>query len=215
MIDIYENLLKKYGNRGWWPVTKKGLVPCYCGGPGSDKERFEVIVGAILTQNTSWKNVEKAIVNLNKQKLVDVDKILKIDVRKLAELIKPSGYFNQKAERLKIVARFFKNNKVPSREELLELKGVGPETADSILLYAFDKPVFVVDAYTRRIFSRLGFLEEGASYDEWQELFHSKLKRDVRVFQEYHALIVEHAKQFCKKKAECEGCFLKSNCERY
>lgn len=218
MKDIYDKLIKKYGPQKWWPVTSRGLVPSYTGGPRNDKDRFEVMIGAILTQNTSWKNVEKAIINLNEASVLSVNGILKADDGKLKELIRPAGYFNQKAERLKMIAEFVKMDSISKlmdmdvselRMLLLSLKGIGPETADSILLYALEKPIFVIDAYTKRIFSRLGYLAEHASYDEWQSLFHSKLKKDVKIFQEYHALIVEHAKQFCNKKPKCDVCFLR------
>lgn len=198
--QIYYKLYKEFGPQHWWPVT-------------SDNTRFEIIIGAILTQNTAWKNVERAIFNLNKNKLIDVNKIIKINKNELAQLIKPAGYYNQKAERLKIVAEFIKNHKNPTREELLAVKGIGPETADSILLYAFDKPYFVIDAYTKRIFSRLGLCKENATYTELQELFHKNLKRDAKLFNEYHALLVELGKNCCKKKPECMKCPIKKFCK--
>lgn len=216
--EMYKILLEKYKPRKWWPTTAKGkLKPEYSGGPSDEKEMFEVIIGAILTQNTSWKNVEKAIIKLNKENLIDIEKIYSIDIEKLKELIRPAGYYNQKAERLKIIAEFLKNRTIKDlkklkitelRELLLSVKGIGPETADSIILYAFNKPIFAIDTYTKRIFSRLGILEESASYDEWQSYFHEQLEPSTKLFQEYHALIVEHAKQFCKKKANYDNCFL-------
>jgi endonuclease-3 related protein len=202
LLKIYNILLKKYSQQKWWPTTTR-------------HKKWEVIVGAILTQNTSWKNVEKAIANLNKNKLIDKNKINKINKNKLASLIKPSGYFNQKAERLKIAAEFFSKNKNPTREQLLEVKGIGPETADSILLYAFNKPFFVVDMYTKRIFSRAGFCGGKCSYDELQEMFHSSLPRKAGLFNEYHALIVELAKNHCKKTPECAGCPIARICKRF
>ena len=171
--------------------------------------------GKILTQNTSWKNVEKAIFNLNKEKLVDIKKIKKINLKKLASLIRPSGYYNQKAEKLKIAAKFFSKNKAPTREELLDVKGIGPETADSILLYAFKKPYFVVDAYTKRIFSRIGICRQDIKYDELQLFFHKNLQKDAKLFNEYHALIVELGKQFCTKKPKCKDCIIKNHCKRF
>ncbi len=210
MKNIYDILLKNYGSQGWWPLTPAGSLDSkhHQGKPKDDRDRFEIIVGAILTQNTAWTNVEKALFNLNKAKLLSMDAIKKADVETIAQLIRPAGYFNQKAERLKIIADFFSKNKNPTREELLNVKGIGPETADSISLYAFEKPFFVIDAYTKRIFSRLGFLDENASYEDWQQLFMTKLNPDVNVFKEYHALIVEHAKRNCRKKMECSGCVL-------
>lgn len=218
LISIYQTLLKTYGKQGWWPVTKENyLHPAYDDGPKNEKQQFEVMIGAILTQNTSWTNVGKAIFELNKHDLIDIDKIMEIDKEKLAELIRSAGYYNQKAEKLKIIAQFLKENPIKElekieteilREILLNIKGVGPETADSILLYAFNRPIFVVDAYTKRIFSRLEFFGEKASYDEVQKLFMENLEHDAKMFNEYHALIVCHAKQYYRKKSEHEKCFL-------
>lgn len=200
LINIYKTLNKKFGNSHWWPVISKN-------------KRFEIILGAILTQNTSWGNVEKAIENLNKNNLISVEKIRKIDQKKLAKLIRSSGYYNQKAETLKLIAKFLSKNKNPTREQLLSLKRIGPETADSILLYAFNKPVFVIDVYTKRLFSRLGVCREDVSYSDLQDLFMKNLKKDAKIFNQYHALIVRQAKQFCKKKPVCEGCILKKSCK--
>jgi len=217
MVEKIYKKLCKYGTQGWWPLSKGKLeTKHYNGSPVNDHDKWEIIVGAVLTQNTSWTNVEKAIYNLNKADLLRMDKLITTKTSRIAELIKPTGYFNQKAERLKIIAeyfdRHFKNKTIPSRSELLDVKGIGPETADSILLYAFDQPYFVVDAYTRRIFSRLGMIDEKASYDETQGLFMEAYKdlgdvEKVELFKEYHALIVEHAKRNCKAKAECSECF--------
>ena len=213
---IYKKLLKAYGKQKWWPTTLEGeLHPTYHGKMINDRQRFEIAVGAILTQNTSWKNVEKAIVNLNKNKLININKIKSTTKQKLAKLIKPSGYFNQKAERLKIVADFFSKNKNPTREQLLAVKGIGPETADSILLYAFSKPVFVVDAYTKRIFSRAGICDGKCGYDGLQEIFHDNLPRNARMFNEYHALIVELAKQRCSKRPNCKKCPISAYCKKF
>jgi endonuclease-3 related protein len=210
--QIYSLLYKSFGPQGWWPTTLENeLHPKHHGkAPKNDKERFEIIVGAILTQNTNWKNVEKAILNLNENQLLEINKIKKINKNKLAKLIRPSGYFNQKAERLKIIADFYSKNKNPSREELLAIKGIGPETADSILLYALQKPSFVVDAYTKRIFGRLGFKEK--TYDEFQALFHKSLQKKTKIFNEYHALLVELGKNHCKTKPMCDKCPLKKLC---
>lgn len=220
MQRIYDTLFKKYGKQGWWPLSKGGLETKHHNGkPVSDKDKFEIMVGAILTQNTSWTNVEKAIFNLNKAKLMSAENIAKAPVNKIALLIKPAGYYNQKAARLKIIADYFLKNKSiflleakKLRQELLQVNGIGLETADSIVLYAFEKPSFVVDAYTRRIFSRLGLLKEEDKYGEIQKLFESNLPSDVGLFKEYHALIVEHAKRHCRKKPVCEGCILKKRC---
>src|SRR3989338_3633442 len=209
-LDVYKTFLENYGAQLWWPTTPEGEVnPQYTGGSKTNKQRLEVCLGAILTQNTSWKNVEKAIVNLNSERLVDLEKIQKIKKERLEELIRPSGFYKQKAERLKTFADFIfgKNFSEVTREDLLKLKGIGPETADSILLYACEKPEFVVDAYTKRIFGRFGLinLEE---YQGVKEIFEKNLPKDVKLYQEFHALIVEHAKRFCKKEPECANCQL-------
>ena len=223
--QIHGILHKAYGNLNWWPTTLENeLHPKYHGKKLNDRQRFEIIVGAILTQNTSWKNVEKAIYNLNKEKLLSADKISKINIKKLASAIKPSGYYNQKAEKLKIFSNYllknyngilkklFSKNIPELRKELLSIKGIGPETADSIILYSAEKPIFVIDNYTKRIFSRLGFCNENCKYDELQELFMKSLKPDVKMFNNYHALLVEHAKNNCRKKPVCTGCLLSVNC---
>ncbi|HLD40815.1 MAG TPA: endonuclease III domain-containing protein [Candidatus Omnitrophota bacterium] len=204
--DIYQKLYRSFGPQSWWP----GDTP------------FEVIAGAILTQNTNWQNVAKAIDNLKKAKVLTPKKLHSLPQPRLAELIRPSGYFNIKATRLKEFLNFlFKNyggslKKMFSRpledlrKEILSVKGIGPETADSILLYAGGLPVFVVDAYTKRIFSRQKLLSEEADYHQVQELFTRSLKRDVRLYNEYHALIVRLGKDFCKKtKPRCEVCPIK------
>ncbi len=206
---IYARLLRAYGKQHWWPVT------------GANPE-LEICVGAILTQNTNWKNVEKAIANLRKAKLIDAKKLVDVKEKKLALLIRSSGYYNQKAKKLKEFARFVIEHgglkklfaKPELRELLLSVKGIGPETADSMILYAANKPVFVIDAYTRRIFSRLGPCSRNLTYHELQDLFHSKLKKDVKLFNEYHALIVMHGKDICKTKPQCEKCVLKKQCPK-
>jgi endonuclease-3 related protein len=195
----YNILSDRFGKQNWWPTT-------------TENRQFEIIIGAILTQNTAWKNAEKAIANLKKANLVDAKKILKTKKEKLAQLIRPAGYYSQKAERLKIIAKFYLENKNPAREQLLNVKGVGPETADSILLYAYSRPFFVVDAYTKRIFSRLGLIKT-RDYHEVQDFFHANLEKDEKMFNEFHALIVELAKRHCNKKPVCEGCPLKITCK--
>lgn len=212
---IYSILFEKFGSQGWWPLSKKELHPKHhAGSPLTDKDKFEIVVGAVLTQNTNWNNVEKALFNLNKAKLMDAKKIVNFDIKKLGGIIRPSGYYNQKAERLKIISKFFLENKNPTREQLLELKGVGPETADSILLYAYEKPEFVIDAYAKRICSRLFGFEKDMNYDELKDFFEDNLDKDVNVFQEYHALLVELGKKCCKKaKPLCDECVLLKICK--
>jgi len=222
---VYKKLFDAFGPQGWWPITADGETkPVHSGKePNNERERFEIIVGAILTQNTSWRNVEKAIENLNRERMVDVRRVANSDENYFAELIKPAGYYNQKAKRLKGFAEFllkkydgdtaklFSLDLKDLRSELLNLKGIGPETADSIILYAAEKPVFVVDAYTTRIFSRLGFTAK--DYDELQKLFMENLPRDVALFKEYHALLVNLGKNYCKKnKPDCNRCPLSDIC---
>ncbi len=200
---MYKKLYSYFGPQHWWP----GDSP------------FEVMLGAILTQNTSWQNVEKAIRNLKKHKLLNPRKLYKLEQQKLASLIRPAGYYNIKAKRLKYfldflfqsyggdIKRMSRVDKMVLRQELLSVNGIGPETADSILLYALNKPVFVVDAYTRRILLRHRLIKEGASYDEVQDLFTGNLKKDAKLFNEYHALLVRLGKDFClKKKGKCNIC---------
>jgi endonuclease-3 related protein len=202
LTEIYEVLLDQFGPQHWWP----GDTP------------FEIIAGAILTQNTNWANVEKAIANLKAADCLTPEGMHRLDVSRLAELIRPAGYYNVKARRLKsFVGWLFENyagelthldgvGTEQLRAELLAIKGIGYETADSILLYALARPVFVVDAYTARIAARHGLIDPGADYEQLRELFESNLPQDVRLFNEYHALLVRLGKQFCKPKAQCTGC---------
>ena len=205
-LKIFNILLKEYGPQGWWPV--KGEYHSHK--QKNKNEIFEICVGAILTQNTAWKNVEKALINLDP---ISPEKIKQLSDEKLKEAIMPAGYFNQKAAYLKIFTDYFLElKKTPTREELLSIKGIGNETADSMLLYAFNQPEFVVDLYTKRIFERLGLIN-AKSYSETKELFEKNLKKDQNLFQEYHALIVEHAKRFCQKDPKCQDCPLKDECD--
>ena len=219
---IYDVLLKEFGPQGWWPVTEKGkIAPEYSNGPKNETQQLEVIFGTILAQNTSWKNAEKAIINLNRHKLVDAKKILEIPDKELALIIRSSGYHNQKARKLKNFCNFLKKygyslknlfslKLADLREELLSINGIGPETANSIILYSAAKPLFVVDAYAKRIFSRIGFKE--GTYDGLQDLFMNNLQKDASIFNEYHALIVQHAKVYCKKIPACSSCPLRNGC---
>ncbi len=207
ILAIYNSLFAAFGEQHWWP---------------SDSP-LETCIGAILTQNTNWGNVEKAIVNLKKEKLISIKALHEIEEDKLAELIRPSGYFNIKSKRLKSFISFISENYGGSlqrffaeenvREILLEVKGIGPETADSILLYAGDIPTFVIDAYTKRIFSRLGLCAEDISYGDLQKLFIKHLPTESQIYNEYHGLIVRLAKEHCRKKPICNGCPLGKMCE--
>lgn len=205
LLDIYKTLYNTFGPQHWWP----GETP------------FEVSVGAILTQNTNWTNVEKAIKNLKEFNVLTAGKLHKLGTKKLASLIRPSGYFNVKAERLKSFLSYICNHYKGSmagmkkgdtqtlRKELLSVNGIGPETADSILLYALDKPVFVIDAYTRRVLRRHGLASDDMTYHELQALFHTSFPADVQFYNEFHALFVRVGKEFCRPKPGCEGCPLK------
>jgi len=205
LLRIYEILYRIFGPQHWWP----GDSP------------LEVSVGAILTQNTNWTNVERAINNLKRHGVMDIKRLHEIPVHELALLIKPAGYFNVKAKRLKEfigflvtnykgdMKRMAKEDTPILRDKLLGINGIGRETADSILLYAIGKPVFVIDAYTRRVISRHGITGKKRDYDEIQEIFHKNLPHDVRLFNEYHALFVRVGKDFCKPLPRCEGCPLK------
>jgi len=187
-LSLYKKLFKKHGKQNWWPISNQ-FKPA----------ELEICVGTILTQNTSWKNVEKALTNLKKQGLLTAEDIIKTDTKKLEKAIKPSGFYKQKAQRLKTLCKFiltYKGDfyKQVEREELLSLKGVGKETADSILLYACNKPFFVIDTYTRRLLSFIGLIKGDEDYDKIQKLCESKLPKDIKLYQEFHALIVEEGK---------------------
>jgi len=200
--EIYDLLYKRFGPQNWWPGDTA----------------FEMIVGAILTQNTNWTNVEKAITNIKNADLLSPEKLHHLDLAALAQLVRPAGYFNIKAKRLKnFLDWFFENysgklenlEKVRTSdlsEQLISVKGIGPETADSILLYALNRPVFVVDAYTARICTRHHIIDEGADYHQIQETFESNLPSDIELFNEYHALIVNLGKNFCKPTPKCSEC---------
>ncbi len=202
LIKIYKLLFDFFGPRHWWP----GETP------------LEVIVGAILTQNTSWSNVEKAIDNLKKYRLLEAKKLYKVDAVYLAKIIHSAGFYNLKSKRLKNFINFlflnykgnldlmFKTKTSQLRDELLAINGLGPETVDSILLYAAGKPVFVVDAYTKRILSRHNLISSKAEYVLVQEYFMKNLPRNSRLFNEFHALFVQTGKDFCKKKPLCSKC---------
>jgi endonuclease III related protein len=201
LVRAFKLMNEALGPQHWWP----GETP------------FEIIVGAILTQSTAWTNVEKAIAELKREGLLSPATMRRVSVQKLAGVIRSSGYFNQKARRLKNFLAFLRRYRTlenmfqePTetlRERLLGIQGFGPETADSILLYAGGHPVFVVDAYTRRILSRHGWQNETATYGEIQGLFESQLPRDVPLFNQYHALLVNVGKNFCKRKEpDCLKC---------
>jgi endonuclease-3 related protein len=226
----YSALLTGYGSMGWWPLVSKATLPGfddrgYHRGdflhPESDDERFEIALGAILTQNTAWKNVEIVLRRMNERGLLTFLRLARTKEGTIAEIIRPCGYFNQKAKKIRFLIDFLgpffsgKRTDAPARDELLGVWGIGEETADSILLYAYGKPTFVVDAYTKRIFGRIGLVSPEASYGTIQKLCHTRLDPDARVFNEYHALIVEHAKRYCRKTPVCGGCVFESSCPKH
>lgn len=208
LISIYKSLLKQYGYQGWWPLLccRKNKNNRYHPGdynyPKNIRQQFEICIGAILTQNTAWANVEKALYNLKDKKLLNAKAIRDSKIEELRVAVKPAGYYNQKADYLKELALYYLSlkGKTPVRAEFLSVKGIGPETADSILLYAYCMPEFVVDAYTKRLFSQLGFFNENEKYHNIKEMFEKALPKDVILYQEYHALIVKHAKNNNSRK---------------
>lgn len=206
---LYERLQQHYGPQQWWPADTP----------------FEVMVGAILTQNTAWTNVEKAIANLKANDALSAETIVAAPHEKLAEWIRPSGYFNIKAKRLQNFCRWYLDAEgdgvlgtLPTeqlRHALLSVNGVGPETADDMLLYAYHRPVFVIDAYTRRLFSRLALIRGDEGYETLRALVEEHFGRNgkqVPLYNELHALIVAHAKDFCRKRPQCKGCPLGRRC---
>ena len=208
---LYDKMFGHFGHRRWWPGDSN----------------FEICVGAILTQSVSWKNVAKAIENLKNAGLLELDKMYQADPEAIENCIIPTLYYRQKAKKLKAfvnhvtenyagnLSAFLGKDQGELREELLNLHGIGPETADSIILYAANKPVFVVDAYTRRIFARLGLFKDDISYAEMQGFFIRHLTPDVQFYNEYHALIVGVGNRFCSnKKPKCAECPLTGLCER-
>lgn len=208
LMKIHDRLLEHFGPQRWWP----GDTP------------FEICVGAILTQSTNWQNVERAINNLKAKKVLSPKGLYDLPPSELAYLIKPSGYFNIKAGRLRhflsflvvqnkgSLKRVFAGKLEDVREKLLEVKGIGPETADSMMLYAAGMPIFVIDAYTKRIFSRLGFCGKDVSYHDLQDFFMKNIPPGVALYNEYHALLVMLGKHFCKPKPLCEACPLNRMC---
>ena len=198
----YDALFARWGQQHWWPA----------------QTRLEMMLGAILTQNTAWINVEKAIENLRNNGALVLDSLNNASLEQLVEWIRPAGYFNKKAGTIKVMVdairhrfdgsldKLFALDTLPLRKELLSLKGIGPETADSILLYAGKRPVFVVDAYTKRFLFRHGWCDEKASYDQITEVFTENLPEDVQLYNEYHALIVRLGKEHCNTQPKCNGC---------
>lgn len=202
LLAIYERLLAAHGHRGWWP----GRTP------------LEIIVGAILTQNTAWRNVERALANLRDAGLLSVSGLRRVRLARLARLVRPSGYFNQKAARLKAlvayldarhagrVAAMRRAGTEDLRRDLLAVHGIGPETADSILLYALERPVFVVDAYTRRVLERHGIVPRRLGYEDLRAVFERNLARDIPLWNDFHAQLVLVGQRHCGRVPRCAGC---------
>jgi endonuclease III related protein len=213
LMDIYKKLYAWYGPQGWWPlINYEGKKPSKTGSirgyhplnydlPETEAQIFEVMVGAILTQNTAWTSAEKALLNLNELKALNPEKLLSMDEESIKCAIRCAGFLNQKLVYLREISKFFISLKgrKPQRKELIQVRGVGNETADSILLYAYKQPEFVVDAYTKRIFSHMRIIGD-ANYMQVKGIFEKSLPKEVPLFQEYHALIVEHAKRYYSRK---------------
>lgn len=201
-MQMYHLMLKHLGPQHWWPGDTA----------------LEIMVGAILTQNTNWNNVEKAMENLKREHLLSIEILYDISIEKLAEGIRLAGYYNLKAGRLKNLITFlmdkydgnsdllFREDTYEMREHLLSIKGIGPETADSIILYAAGQPIFVIDAYTYRILRRHDLVDDSMTYDELQGFFMDNLPQDMDLFNEFHALIVKTGKEYCGRKPRCEIC---------
>ena len=204
--DVFDRLDAAYGPQHWWPGDSS----------------FEIMVGAVLTQNTAWSNVERAIANLKGAGALSVEAMLAMPVDELATLIRPAGYFNVKARRLRALLEWIRlKGGVDAlavspddrlRSGLLGVHGVGPETADDMMLYAFHRPVFVIDAYTRRILGRLGLVEPKADYETLRGMIEAELGLNVSLFNQFHALIVAHGKDVCRPKPRCGQCVLASDC---
>tara|TARA_R110002072_G_scaffold74374_4_gene176281 strand:- start:51148 stop:51795 length:648 start_codon:yes stop_codon:yes gene_type:complete len=200
--ELYHRLFNAYGPQHWWPAETP----------------FEVMVGAILTQNTAWTNVEKAIQNLKQANALNTHAIIALSDEELAALIRPSGYFNVKTKRLKNYTNWFvgegrfkrldQYSTYDLRQRLLTVNGIGPETADDILLYTFERAVFVIDTYTRRLLKNLQIITGDETYENLRQLFESSLDQDVALFKEYHALIVRHAKEKCANERGCKHCYV-------
>jgi len=202
LMDMFQRLLDRFGPQEWWP----------------GETELEMMIGAIFTQNTNWKNVEKVLRHLKDQHLLSLDGIRSLSTLELAERIRPVGYYNVKAKRLKNLIEFIvdrydgdldgllREETGVLREGLLSIKGIGPETADSILLYAAGRPIFVIDTYTHRILSRHSMIDDQATYDELQAFFMDHLPDDPELFNEFHALIVRTGKEYCRRKPLCHGC---------
>jgi len=209
LVDIFQRLFDHYGPQSWWPA----------------EHEFEVMVGAVLTQNTNWKNVELALENLRKHNVLDFHEILKLEIGDLETLIRPAGFYRKKANTIRSICSCLvdhqgieglsRQSHEYCRKAILDITGIGDETADAILLYALDKPAFVIDKYTNRIVSRLNSTDSSLGAQDLQQAFMQQLPPQLACYQEYHALLVEHAKVHCRKKPVCIACPLQSQCEHF
>jgi len=217
LTQLYKKLLEHYKPQGWWPINgaysrKLNLT---------EEEKFEICIGAILTQNTNWSNVEQSLKSLRDNNSLSFDVINDLKEKDLAPLITSAGFFNQKAKTIKTFTNFLRNYKNISemfndkeiRNQLLSLKGFGKETVDSMLLYAGQLPYFVIDSYTRRVLARFGLCDEDIEYTDLQEFIVKNIPKEVYIYQEFHALIVALAKDVCVKYPDCESCILNKNCK--
>lgn len=225
ILKIYNLLFKTYGPQGWWPIgylnydpngkgsnRERGYHPNNYNIPRDDQEFLEIILGTVLTQNTNWNNVVTALRKLASMDCLSMQKMISVDEQILEEAIKSSGYYRQKTKYLKNILSFFAENSLKNleslktetiRKMLLQQKGIGPETADCILLYGLKRCSFVVDAYTKRIFSHLGFVDPKIGYEPLKNLFETSLSRDLKIYQEFHALLVQHGKLYYSSKIKC------------
>lgn len=218
ILQIYKTLYDAYGAQGWWPlINDGGYHPNEYDFPKNERQIFEICLGSILTQNTAFASVVKSLENLNALGALDCKSIKQMPSDGLKAAIRPSGYFNQKAAYILEFIDFFERlgGRIPLREELLHVKGIGPETADSILLYAYNKAEFVVDAYTKRMLLHLGLIDENAKYQTVKDFMEREIQQEIKdtkelviLYQEFHALIVAHAKRHYSKKPYGAGCFL-------
>lgn len=218
IYNIYKTLYENYGPQGWWPITGYGYHKLDYTFPRDEIEIFEVCLGSILTQNTTFKSVVKSLENLYVKNAINAKAIESMNINELKEAIKPSGYFNQKARYILEFIKFYNSLKgaTPSRDALLNVVGIGEETADSMLLYGYNQLEFKVDAYTKRLLLELGLINEKTKYSEIKTMMESSLREYVKderelltIYQEFHALIVKHGKEFYSKKPYGAGCFLK------
>ncbi|TKI71140.1 endonuclease III domain-containing protein [Sulfurimonas crateris] len=218
IYNIYKTLYKNYGPQGWWPITGYGYHKLDYTFPRDEREIFEVCLGSILTQNTTFTSVVKSLENLHIKNAINAKAIESMNINELKEAIKPSGYFNQKTRYILEFIKFYNSlgGATPSREALLDIVGIGEETADSMLLYGYNQPEFKVDAYTKRLMLELGLIDEKTKYAEIKSMMESSIRECVKderelltIYQEFHALIVKHGKEFYSKKPYGVGCFLK------